>query len=297
MKEPVLFKQIDAIFESGKPGPAVRALSAKKGTSRSEFAEWTTPSEGTSLWEIGLLAEEEAQLEYVFVQNLPLLDGAGKAVDSISRLHVTAQANATVNLTIVQSGSAKSLIEVVAHCHGKNSEIHIRGLQNARGSQKLATTVQALHDVPHTKSDLSVWCVARDQSHSVFNGIVTIKEGAHHTEAYQKNKNLNLSAHATIDSFPKLFIANHDVKCAHGSSTSTLDPDQALYLQSRGIDLEAGEKMLVNGFLRQAVEWISNSEVKEKVYSLLEVNDAGSDSEKDDWDLTSVATYGNEETQ
>jgi Fe-S cluster assembly protein SufD len=109
---------------------------------------------------------------------------------------------------------------------------------------------------------MQVWCAAQEESQSVFNGLIRIDSGAHHTEAYQKNKNLILSDRATVDSFPKLLIANDDVKCAHGSSTSTLDPEQAYYLQSRGIGSEFARDMLLQGFLRQSLGGIENPECR-----------------------------------
>jgi len=107
----------------------------------------------------------------------------------------------------------------------------------------------------------------------VFNGLIDIKKNAHHTEAFQKNRNLLLSDRATIDSFPKLLIANDAVKCAHGSSTSTLEPDQANYLRSRGISQEEAEHMMVQGFLRQALSEISDESCKKTLYQELSIVD------------------------
>jgi len=113
--------------------------------------------------------------------------------------------------------------------------------------------------------------VAKDQSQTIFNGVISIAEGAHHTEAFQKNKNLILSERATVDSIPQLFIHNDDVKCAHGSSTSTLDPEQYIYLQSRGIGLSDAEQMITRGFMENAIHWIENSDTRTRVMDALEL--------------------------
>jgi Fe-S cluster assembly protein SufD len=111
--------------------------------------------------------------------------------------------------------------------------------------------------------------VAKDESQTIFSGIITIEKGAHHTEAFQKNKNLILSEKATVDSIPQLFIFNDDVKCAHGSSTSTLDPDQYIYLQSRGIGLQDAESMITRGFIENAIHWIENGATSARVHEVL----------------------------
>ena len=222
---------------------------------------------GTRLSSYALHAEEGSTLEAVFFQNSKSED------ELLTKIKITADEGAHVKFTFIQEGAARSEVEIESSCLGKGAEIELRGLQNAKQKQKHLIRVNALHSVPHTKSDLKVWCVARDESHSIFNGLVTIAEGAHHTEAYQKNKNLLLSERAVVDSFPKLFIYNDDVKCAHGSSTSTLDDDQFYYLQSRGINPSEAEQMMVRGFLHQVLDWVSDKAAKDRIEDALHIRE------------------------
>ncbi len=271
MKEPVLFKNQSAlILESEK---LTEQFVCEAGTRSSRLTEWvmpaTTPAtlEQPLLAKWVLLAKEDSEVEYVFFQNLP--EGAR----ALAHLEVRAKKNAKVKLTIIQNGATHNHVELNVHLEAPGAEVEVRGVQNAIGAQKHSLTVHALHSQPHTRSDLNAWCIARDQSQIIFNGLVTIEKGAHHTEAYQKNKNLILSDKATVDSFPKLFIANDDVKCAHGSSTSTLDPNQALYLESRGISGEAAEKMLIDGFINQALNWVQDQEILNTVKKTLQLSE------------------------
>ena len=260
MKEPVLFKNANEWFVPGASYSYQENLRVAQGCSLDKTVEWNrVVGNGPQVASVELVAEANSQLEYVFFQNFAI-SGEGQSLDSIGRIQVTAHAHSKVKLTVVQNGSNRSQIEVSTRCEGEGAEIEIRGLQQSKDEQKLAIQVNAVHPVPHTKSDLSVWCVAKDRSQSVFNGLITIEAGAHHTEAYQKNKNLILSEKATIDSFPKLLIANDEVKCAHGSSTSTIDPEQFLYLQCRGIDAQTAEKMLVNGVIHRAIDWLKHDQ-------------------------------------
>ena len=260
MKEPVLFKDSSHLSASGSAA-GVRSLA---GQSKFHYEELKS---GSHQSDYSFHAEEGSKFEVVFFQN-------GKPSDEIlTRVKLTADQNAKIQFTFIQEGGSKSEIEIKTECLGKGSEIELRGLQNAKLKQKFSFKVHAVHSVPHTKSDLKVWCVARDESQSIFNALVNIEKGAHHTEAYQRNKNLLLSEKATIDTFPKLFIANDDVKCAHGSSTSTLDDDQFYYLQSRGIDLAQAEQMLVKGFLSQALDWISDEPTREKIERALQIRE------------------------
>ena len=272
MKEPVIFKNAADLF-AGATVTQTEIYVCTAGTTASRMKEWVLPTGVGAASQLAVVplvevltidAKENSELEYIFFQNLPVLEnaGAGEGIDAAAQITIHAARDARVRLTIIQNGASRSHIEVKAHCEGSGAEIEVRTLHRGRGTQKFATQINAIHSVPHTKSDVSAWCIAQDRTHTLFNGLVTIEKGAHHTEAYQKNKNLILSNHAVVDSFPKLLIANDEVKCAHGSSTSTLDPDQALYLESRGIDAVTAEQMLTHGFLNRALNWIQDQELK-----------------------------------
>jgi len=260
MKEPVLFKNANELL---KQSSFHVAETAKRDERKRLFREWG--EHGTEAATFDLTADENSDFEYVLFQN------HAKTSETVGRIVLQAKRGAKIRLILVQYGSTKSQLQIEARCDGEGSEIEIRGLQDARATQKLSMDFHSLHAVPHTKSDLQVWCVARDQSQSIFNGLMTIAHGAHHTEAYQKNKNLLLSPKAVIDTFPKLFIANDDVKAAHGSSTSTLNPDQFIYLQSRGIDRDEAERMLTQGFIRQALAGISDESIQTRILDAMEV--------------------------
>jgi Fe-S cluster assembly protein SufD len=254
MKEPILIKNSNELLN----GSIFHVTeSVEKNQQKVLFKEWGEPS--TEVARFDLHAKEGAQVEYVLFQNHAV------SSEAVAKIVLRADRDSHIKFTIIQQGASKSQVEIEAHCDGQGSNIEIRGLQNAKSTQKMSVDFKAYHGAPHTKTDLQVWCVARDQSHSIFNALVSIKPGSHHSEAYQKNKNLLLSPKAVIDTFPKLFIANDDVKAAHGSSTSTLEPEQFIYLQSRGIDREAAELMLTNGFIHQAIDWLSDETMKARL--------------------------------
>jgi Fe-S cluster assembly protein SufD len=254
MKIPALFKNLDLMANAVK-----KEFASEAGTNSSVFFEWkdATPVEVT------FHAKKDSTLECVFLQNLDA------AAELPAQVRIIADRGATVRCTLIHQGGAKSQIALDSTCAEEGASIQIQALANSARNQKHAFIANATHPVPHTTSDLKVWCVAKDESQTIFSGVITIEKGAHHTEAFQKNKNLILSEKATIDSIPQLFIFNDDVKCAHGSSTSTLDPDQYIYLQSRGIGLQDAEAMITRGFIENAIHWIENSESSARVHEVL----------------------------
>ena len=255
MKEPLIYRKDFSHAEVAK-----KHWSVSTGEHLDSYYEI---SDQTGMTELLFDIAEAGSLEAVIFQN------AGFTAEVKIQVKVVLAKNARVMLTVIQQGALKSQVEILTEARGEGAEINIRGLQHTKQNQKLSFSAHAHHFVPHTRSDLQVWCVAGDESHSIFNGLVTIEKGAHHTEAYQRNTNLLLSERATVDTFPKLFIANHDVKCAHGSSVSQIEPEQFYYLQSRGLDAAAAEKMLVMGFMHQSLDGLKNADTKQKLETIL----------------------------
>ena len=87
-----------------------------------------------------------------------------------------------------------------------------------------------------------------DTSHSVYSGLIRVRRGAVKSDAMQTNHNLVLDEGAHADSVPNLDIEENDVKCSHGSTVGPVDEDQRYYLESRGIEPERAEQLIVAGF-------------------------------------------------
>jgi Fe-S cluster assembly protein SufD len=184
------------------------------------------------------------------------------------RIYVVLEKDAEIKLTLIQSGNLKSQIRAHVEHQGSGSKSKVHGLTLGKNQERQDLWIDGVHVVPRTEGSVTAWCAVKDQAHSIFNGTMTITKDAPFTEAHQKNKNLILSKSASVDAFPKLFIAHDEVKASHGSSVSTLEPDQLIYLQSRGIDRAAAEVMLTQGFIHQAIDWIEDESTRTRLEGL-----------------------------
>jgi Fe-S cluster assembly protein SufD len=90
-----------------------------------------------------------------------------------------------------------------------------------------------------------------DHAHSVYSGLIRIRRGAIRSDARQTNHNLVLDEGAHADSVPNLDIEENDVRCSHASTVGPVDEDQLYYLESRGIEPERAEQLIVAGFFRE----------------------------------------------
>jgi Fe-S cluster assembly protein SufD len=114
-------------------------------------------------------------------------------------------------------------------------------------------TVQA-HDAPRTTSDLLFKGAVANSAHSVYSGLIRVRKGAVGTNAFQTNRNLVLDEGAHADSVPTLEIEENDVRCSHASAVGPIDEEQRFYLESRGVPAEVADRLIVLGFLDDALE-------------------------------------------
>ena len=92
-----------------------------------------------------------------------------------------------------------------------------------------------------------------DVARSVYTGLIKIGPDARGTQAFQTNRNLTLSDGAWAESVPNLEIETNDVKCSHASTVGPIDEDQRFYLESRGIQPDIAERLVVLGFFDEVL--------------------------------------------
>jgi Fe-S cluster assembly protein SufD len=152
---------------------------------------------------------------------------------------------------------------------GSGANGRMSGFYFTDGSQHLDHDTQQNHYAPNTTSDLLFKGALRDNSRSVWQGMIYVAPGAQKTDGYQANRNLMLSSTARADSIPGLEILADDVRCTHGATVSKIDPDQLFYLNSRGIPQKDAEKLIVEGFFDQVMQRIPFEGVRNRLHSAI----------------------------
>jgi len=133
------------------------------------------------------------------------------------------------------------------------------------GNQHFDHDTQQNHLAPNTTSDLLFKGALKDNSRSVWQGMIYVAPGAQRTDGYQANRNLSLSANARADSIPGLEILADDVRCTHGATVGKIDPELVFYLQSRGLPPDVAERMVVEGFFDPVMQRIPFEGVRERL--------------------------------
>ena len=191
---------------------------------------------------VELIVGRGASLKFVELQSL------GLKVWNFTHERARVQAGGHLDWVFNAVGSHLTKNFSTIELDGENSSARMSGFYFAEKDQHLDHDTQQNHNVPHTTSDLLFKGALRDQSRSVWQGMIRVAPGAQKSDGYQANRNLVLSKTARADSIPGLEIMADDVRCTHGATVGQLDQEHIFYLMSRGMPRPEAEKLVVDGF-------------------------------------------------
>jgi len=171
---------------------------------------------------------------------------------------------------ILSSGLKLNKIEIEINLNKDNSSCSIYSALNLLDDQHQEIKTRINHNSPNCKSYQKIKNVLNDKSKGIYQGKIFVEKIAQKTDAYQLSKALIVSDNAEFDAKPELEIYADDVKCSHGSTSGSIDSDAVHYLMTRGISKKEAIKLLINGFLSEVLEKITNSELKIFLEKILE---------------------------
>lgn len=168
------------------------------------------------------------------------------------------------------TGAALSRNQILATLDESGAQCHLNGVNLLKGEQVGDTTILVEHRAPHCQSFQNMRTVLDGRAQGVFQGKVHVHQVAQKTDGYQLSRALILSEGAEMDTKPELEIYADDVKCSHGATTGQLDQEPLFYMQSRGIDEKSAKALLIQAFVAEVFENITDDGLKEALLQKVE---------------------------
>jgi Fe-S cluster assembly protein SufD len=167
-------------------------------------------------------------------------------------------------------GAKLSRTELHIALEGEGAEAHLSGVSLTGEGRHSDVTARVTHGFGNTQSTQLFKLIAGGKSRGVYQGKVSVAQGANGSDSRQTAKGLLLGERAEIDLKPELEILADDVKCAHGAAVGDLDPESLFYLRSRGLPEAEARALLMRAFLEDAVAEIANESIRAEVWSHVE---------------------------
>jgi Fe-S cluster assembly protein SufD len=194
------------------------------------------------------------------------------SVYEFGRQSIYAGTRSRVRSTSITAGAAHAFVWLDCFLRGRGAEVRMYGAYALHGKRHVALSTTQHHMAADTESEVLIKSCLDDNSYLTYSGMITIASQASQSRASQRNMNLMMSPMAHVRSVPSLEVVQNDVQCTHGSAIGSVDEEQVLYLQSRGISRMDAERMIVQGFLREIIDtlpsWADDS-LRTNIHNLL----------------------------
>jgi len=196
--------------------------------------------------------------------------GRGGNAVRVQDVSAAVAASGVYRLHAVDLGGALSRFEFHGILAGEDANASLSGASVVSGTSHADVTTHIEHASGKTLSTQLFKLVAGGTARGVYQGKITVAEGAEGSDSRQTAKGLLLAERAEIDLKPELEILADDVKCTHGAAVGDLDADSLFYLRARGIPEAEARNLLIRAFLEDAFADVDDSAMREMLWSAVE---------------------------
>lgn len=139
----------------------------------------------------------------------------------------------------------------------------LNGLNKLRNSASVSTLVKTTHNNQSSRSNINYKNSLLASSRAVVKIKSIVTQNGLYSKAFQNCNSILLSDDAVIFAQPFLEIFIDELEASHGTTTGTLNKDQLLYLQARGISKERAYEMLLEAFENSIKDNIKDEKIKQ----------------------------------
>ena len=170
---------------------------------------------------------------------------------------------------VFSAGSDYFKNEINCNLRGEYSSAFINGIFSLDDNKQHEIRTTINHLVENTKSYQLIKSVLGKNTKSAYQGRIYVDSKAQKTDGYQLSKAILLDETSEFNAKPELEIYADDVKCSHGSASGSLDDNSIFYLMSRGLNYKQAKGLLINGFLLDVIEKITDVETKDLLKKMI----------------------------
>ncbi len=212
---------------------------------------------------VEIVTEEHADVTYATLQNAA--DGARIITSRAAR----PGRDARVSWASAELGGRLAAGDLGVEFEHPGARADITGIFFPRASQHVDVVSTVEHRAGEATSETLVKSAASERGQARFLGNIRIAPHAQGSDARLRDDALLLSTTAHVDSIPALEIGANDVKAYHGATVGAIDADQIFYMESRGIEGTAAERMIALGFFEPAIERFPTARLRDEIRAIL----------------------------
>ena len=183
--------------------------------------------------------------------------------------NIDQEENSVSETFILSVGSDFLKNEINCNLKGNYSSAFVNGIFSLVNNQQHEIRTTINHLTENTKSYQLIKSVLGKGSKAIYQGKIFVDSKAQKTDGYQLSNAILLDETSEFNAKPELEIYADDVKCSHGSASGSLDENAIFYLMSRGLNYQQSKELLINGFILDVIEKITDPEIKNLIKNLI----------------------------
>lgn len=207
------------------------------------------------------IVDKDAKLEYLKFQDI----SKESSLEINYNLHL--EESSSLQITNLELGLGDSTNYFETNLHEEHAKLEINGLVKLYESANSSSIFVTKHIAQNCFSNIKYKHSLSDSSKAIFEAKSIVEEKANFSKVLQSSDTLLLSEDAVIFARPHLEINIDELEASHGATTGTLDREQLLYLQARGIPEQKAKEMLLKAFENEIYDNIQDSKIKEFITS------------------------------
>ncbi len=168
-------------------------------------------------------------------------------------LRATVARDASYQLHVLQLGALAARSSVDIELAGPAAQTRIDTVSLADGQQVHDNMIVVDHQAAYTQTRENFRGIAGGRARIAFNGLIIVRDLAHHADSAQSLKGLIAGSDAEVDLRPQLEIHTDEVRCSHGATTGKLDDTMLFYLLTRGIEPQVAQRLRKWAFITDVV--------------------------------------------
>ncbi len=236
---------------------------AERGARATIVERFTAETDAFVCGAVEIVTAENADVTYAALQHA---DDAARVIFSRA---ARPGRDARIAWALADIGAQLAAQDVRISIEEPGADAHLATVFFPRASQHVDFVSTVEHRAGEATSETIVKSAARERGQARFLGNIRIAPHAQGSDARLRDDALLLSPTAHVDSVPALEIGANDVKAYHGATVGALDADQIFYMESRGIERDAAERMIALGFFEPAIERFPTSALRDDLRAAL----------------------------
>ena len=202
---------------------------------------------------VELITLNNAEIKYATIQNWYSGDknGKGGIYNFVTKRGKCIGKNSRISWTQVEAGAAITWKYPSVILQGDNSIGKFYSVALTNNRMQADTGTKMIHIGKNTKSTIISKGISTDYSNNNYRGLVKILPSADGARNFSQCDSMLVGNNCAANTFPYIEVNNSTATLEHEASTSKISAEQLFYLKSRGLDMEGGVSLIINGFCKE----------------------------------------------